>query len=289
MSSKIKQVTVLGLGAMGHAFAANILKKDFALKVWNRSADKGKDLQSAGATLADSPEDAVQGSEVVLLMLADAKITLDVVKQALPGFAQQAIVVQMGTIGVEATSELHHLLSEQRPDLRFVDAPVSGTKKPAEQAQISILASGDKALQTEVEPVFSAISKGTHWLGDVGAGSAMKLVVNSWLIGLMQSLAESQCLATKFGFSPQDLWSVLEGGPLAAPYAKLKLEMISGGDYTPQMQLKWAQKDAALAVEAGEERQIPNLVQINKIWQQAIEAGYGDDDLAVVAKYLAEQ
>jgi len=289
MPTKINTVSVLGLGAMGHAFATNIIKNNFTLKVWNRSEEKGKDLVKKGATLATTPAQAVEDSEVVILMLADADSTVEVIKQTIDALAEKAIVVQMGTIGVEATEQLNQYLKENRPDIGFIDAPVSGTKKPAEMAQIAILASGDSSLQSQIEPVFAAISKGTHWLGDVGAGSAMKLVVNSWLIGLVQSLAESHCLAKQLGFSPETLWSVLEGGPLAAPYAKTKLEMIEEGDYPPQMQLKWALKDATLAAKAGGEAQMPNLNSITSLWQAAVDAGLGDKDLSVIAQYLEKQ
>ena len=289
MPTKINTVAVLGLGAMGHAFATNLAKNHFSLRVWNRSAEKGKDLAENGAKLASTPAEAVKGSEAVILMLANAEITLDVINQVIDTLADQAVVVQMGTIGVEATEQLHTLLKNKRPDVGFIDAPVSGTKKPAEMAQVSILASGDSALQSQIEPVFSAIGKGTHWLGDAGAGSAMKLVVNSWLIGLVQSLAESHCLAKQLGFSPETLWSVLEGGPLATPYAKTKLEMIDQGSYEPQMQLKWALKDATLAAKAGGAEQMPNLHAITALWQAAVEAGLGDKDLSVIAQYLEKQ
>ena len=289
MQKTISTVAVLGLGAMGHAFASNLLKNNFTLRVWNRSAAKGEDLAQQGATLAQTPAQAVEQCEAVILMLANAEITLELLTQTLDSLSENAIVVQMGTIGIEATEQIKALLTEKRPDIGFIDAPVSGTKKPAELAQIAILASGDNALQAPIEPVFSAISKGTHWLGEASAGSAMKLVVNSWLIGMVQSLAESHCLATQLGFTPEQLWSVLEGGPLAAPYAKTKLETISEGSFTPQMQLKWALKDAKLAAETGGAEQMPNLQAITKIWQAAVDDGYGEKDLSAIAQYLAKQ
>ncbi|MBT0726468.1 NAD(P)-dependent oxidoreductase [Rosenbergiella australiborealis] len=289
MQTKINTVAVLGLGAIGHAFAVNLAKKSFNLRAWNRSEEKGSDLVQYGATVSKTPAQAVEGSQAVILMLANAEITLDVVTQTLASLDNNAIVIQMGTIGIDATQQLNKLLQEKRPDVTFIDAPVSGTKQPAEMAQIAILASGNPDAQPVVAPVFDAIGKVTHWLGDVGAGSAMKLVVNSWLIGMVQSLAESQCLASQLGFTPETLWSVLEGGPLAAPYAKNKLAMISEGTFTPQMQLKWALKDAKLAATAGEAGQTPNLQSITEIWQSAVDAGFGEKDLSVIAQYLAQQ
>ncbi|MFH8134472.1 NAD(P)-dependent oxidoreductase [Pantoea osteomyelitidis] len=282
-------VAVLGLGAMGHAFAANLLKKGFTVHGWNRTRARGEDLENAGLKLAEGPEQAVADAEVVIAMLADGNITESVFKQIEKSLKQGAIVCQMGTIGTEKTDALIAHLASARPDVIYIDAPVSGTKAPAENAQILILASGDKEKAQALEPVFAAISKGAQWLGEAGAGSRMKLVINSWLIGLMQSLAESTRLAEEFGFSTDDLWKVLDGGPLAAPYAKVKLGMIESGDFTPQMHLIWALKDARLALDAANHSQLPALKNIADLWQQAVDAGYGEQDLSVIYQYLKDR
>lgn len=279
-------VAVLGLGAMGHAFAANLVKNDFQVAGWNRTRARGEDLAAAGMQLCDEPQQAVAQAAVVLAMLSDGATTESVLQQIIPALAPNAIFCQMGTIGVEATDRLIARLAAARPDVVYIDAPVSGTKAPAENAQILILASGDRQRAAGLEPVFAAISKGARWLGEAGAGSRMKLVVNAWLIAMMQGLAESTSLAQQFGFTPDDLWSVLEGGPLAAPYAKVKLDTIKGGDYTPQMQLTWALKDAQLALSAAEEQSMPGLQHTATLWQQAVEAGYGEQDLAVIYRFL---
>ncbi|MGD8162740.1 NAD(P)-dependent oxidoreductase [Pantoea sp. FN0307] len=279
-------VAVLGLGAMGHAFAANLVKKEFQVAGWNRTRARGEDLAAAGMQLCDEPQQAAEQAEVVLAMLSDGATTERVLQEIMPALKPNAIFCQMGTIGVEATDKLISQLVAARPDVVYIDAPVSGTKAPAENAQILVLASGDRQRAARLEPVFAAISKGARWLGEAGAGSRMKLVVNAWLISMMQGLAESTSLALQFGFTPDELWSVLEGGPLAAPYAKVKLETIRGGDYTPQMQLVWALKDAQLALSAAEDQSMPGLQHIAQLWQQAVEAGYGEQDLAVIYRFL---
>ncbi|WP_394516625.1 NAD(P)-dependent oxidoreductase [Pantoea sp. SGAir0175] len=279
-------VAVLGLGAMGHAFAANLLKKGFTVRGWNRTRAKGEDLVAAGLTLSDSAAQAVEGADVVIAMLADGATTRATLNQVQKALQQGATVAQMGTIGVEATDALIAGLAAARPDVVFIDAPVSGTKAPAENAQILVMASGDRQRAQAAEQVFAAIGKGTQWLGAAGASSRMKLVVNSWLIGLMQSLAESTRLAEQFGFTTDDLWQVLVGGPLAAPYAKMKLGMIASGDFTPQMHLIWALKDARLALDAAGDTSLPALENIVDVWQQAVDAGYGEQDLAAVYQYL---
>lgn len=282
-------VAVLGLGAMGHAFAANLLKKGFETHVWNRTASRAEDLVKGGAIQGKTVRETVAGVDVVITMLTDGKTTQAVFEGdegLLAGLKQGAVIAQMGTLGVEATEALIALVKQQRPDAVFIDAPVSGTKTPAENAQIVVLASGDRAAAANVEPVFAAISKGVKWLGEAGRASKMKLVVNAWLISMMEGIAESAHLADELGFSPDDLWDVLEGGPLAAPYIKGKMEMFKSGDYTPQMQLTWALKDINLALKAGENRQLPVMKRISETWQNAVDAGYGEQDLSVVYRYL---
>jgi len=271
---------------MGHAFAANLLKKGFWVRGWNRTRAKGEDLLSAGLTLTDSAAQAVEGADVVIAMLADGATTRQTLADVSRALKQGATVAQMGTIGVDDTDALIAELQQARPDILFIDAPVSGTKAPAENAQILVMASGDRSRAQAAEQVFAAIGKGTQWLGEAGASARMKLVVNSWLIGLMQSLAESTRLAEQFGFSTDDLWRVLEGGPLAAPYAKAKLAMIESGDFTPQMHLVWALKDAKLALDAAGDTRLPALENIVDVWQQAVDAGHGEQDLAAVYQYL---
>ena len=284
MSQK-PEVAVLGLGAMGHAFAANLLKKGFTVHGWNRTRARGEDLVDAGLKLADTASDAVKLVDVVITMLSDGDTTEEVLHSLKYALKQGATICQMCTIGVEKTDALIAFFADVRDDILFIDAPVSGTKAPAENAQILVMASGDQSRAGAAETVFAAIGKGTQWLGEAGKSSRMKLVVNSWLIGLMQSLAESTRLAEQFGFSTDDLWKVLEGGPLAAPYAKMKLGMIASDDYTPQMHLIWALKDARLALDAADSK-LPALENIADVWQQAVDAGYGEQDLAVIYKYL---
>lgn len=287
--SQRPSVAVLGLGAMGHAFAANLLKNGFITWGWNRTKARGEDLQSAGLQLVDTSDAAVRQADVVISMLADAATTESVLQRATAALKKQAIVVQMGTIGVESTEKLIAHFSEQRPDVVLLDAPVSGTKTPAQNAQIVVLASGDRERATHVEPVFAAISKGTKWLGKAGAASRMKLVVNAWLISMVQGLAESTQMAEEFGFTPDEFWNVLDGGPLAVPYVKGKLEMIKEGSYDPQMHLTWALKDVNLALAAAKNSELPGLNLISEVWQDAVDAGYGEKDLSVIYRYLSEK
>jgi 3-hydroxyisobutyrate dehydrogenase len=285
-------VAVLGLGAMGHAFAANLIKKGFATRVWNRTRAKAEDLGRDGAVIGDTPRATVEGADVVIVMALDGAVTESILlgdDGALDGLKQGAVLVQMGTIGVDATQKLVEAVRAQRPDVVYIDAPVSGTKAPAEQGQVLVLAGGDRTRAVAVEPVFEAIAKGTRWLGDVGAGSRMKLVVNAWLAAMTQGLAESARLAEALGFTTDDLWDSLDGGPLAAPYAKLKLHAIGQRKFDAQFQLALGLKDIRLALDAVGEQPLPSLQCIAGIWGQAVEDGGGQEDVSVVYRYLGKE
>lgn len=193
--STLPKVAVLGLGAMGHAFASNLLKNGFTVAGWNRSPARGEDLQAHGLSLHATPQQAVADAEVIISMLADGEATLEVLAQIAPACQPQAIYCQMGTIGLPETRQAIALLRELQPAMTYIDAPVSGTKAPAEKAQILVLASGDREKGAAAEPVFAAISRGTQWFGEAGNSQKMKLVLNAWLISMMQGIAESAQLA----------------------------------------------------------------------------------------------
>ncbi|MCM2972645.1 NAD(P)-dependent oxidoreductase [Larsenimonas suaedae] len=288
MSHSHITVAVLGLGAMGHAFAANLLKNEFTLRLWNRTRARGEDLEQQGATLCDTPADAVRGADVVLTMLPDIDTTREVMfdQGALEAMQKDATFLQMGTLGVEPTDDLVQAIATQRSDVVVIDAPVSGTKAPAENAQVLVLASGKRERAPHIDAVFEAISKGARWLGEAGAGARMKLVVNAWLIEMMQGIAESAQLAKTLGFSTDDFWSVLDGGPLAAPYVKAKLDMIKSEDFEAQMALEWGLKDARLALEAADTTPMPGLQGIEAFWREADGQGHAKDDIASIYAYL---
>lgn len=285
----LPKVTVLGLGAMGHAFASNLLKRGFTVSAWNRSPGRGEDLEAYGLTSYAQPQQAVSDADVIISMLSDAEATLSVLVEIAPACKSQAIYCQMGTIGVQETLQAIDLLKQIQPAMQFVDAPVSGTKAPAENAQILVLASGEQEKCAAVEQVFAAISRGTQWFGAAGNSQKMKLVLNAWLISMMQGVAESTLLAKSLGFSPEQFWSALEGGPLAAPYVKVKLDAIAKHQYAPQMQLVHALKDAKLALTLASPATMPVLDKIADIWQKAAEEGFAAQDLSSVYQWLESQ
>jgi 3-hydroxyisobutyrate dehydrogenase len=276
------EVAVLGTGIMGSAMARNLIAAGLGTTVWDRSSSATAALSEAGARAATSPGEAVRDGQVVITMLPTADVVNSVVFDGgvATAFAEGAVWAQMGTIGVTATTQIAGRLGELRPDVMFVDAPVSGSKGPAEAGRLLILASGPPPAEEIVGPAFSAIGRKTVWLGPAGQGSRMKLVVNAYMSILIEGVAEALELAGQLGIDPADLAEAIEGGPLDAPIADAKLHKMEQGDYAPEFPLEWALKDVDLAIDVAGGEPPPLLAALSRQWRAAVDAGHGRDDVS---------
>jgi 3-hydroxyisobutyrate dehydrogenase len=237
-------VALLGTGIIGSGMAKNIAKAGIPLTVWNRTRAKAEGL---GAQVADSPAEAVEGAGVLITALADGPTVADAVRAAKP--AAGTIWMQSATVGIEACAELAELAEEF--GLVYVDAPVLGTKGPAEAGQLTVLASGPDEARDPLQPVLEAVGAKTLWLGEAGQGSRLKLVVNAWVLTVVEGVAESLTLAKALGLDPQLFLDAVKGGALDAPYVQVKGAAMLAGDFDPQFPLWGAAKDARLIQEAG--------------------------------------
>ena len=280
-------VAVLGTGIMGSAMARNLIEHGLPTTVWDRSAAATAPLGEAGARVAASAREAVEDATVVITMLPTADIATEVVfggdngdNSVAAAFGRGAVWAQMGTIGIPATGGIERQLHGLRSDVMFVDAPVSGSKGPAEAGQLLILASGPEAAQPVIRPAFAAIGRKTVWLGEAGQGSRMKVVVNAYLSILIEGVAETLELATRLGVDPAALSDSIEGGPLDAPLAGAKLHKMERGDYAPEFPLEWALKDVDLALDAAGDDRLPMLEVLARQWRAAVQVGHGREDIS---------
>jgi 3-hydroxyisobutyrate dehydrogenase len=282
-------VAVIGAGIMGSAMARNLAAAGLTTRVWDRAASATGPLADAGAVVAASARDAVRDAGVVITMLPTADVVESVIfdGQAAEAFADGCVWAQMGTIGVEATLRIRDRLAAQRPGVMFVDAPVSGSKGPAEQGQLLILASGPVAAADPLRPVFDVIGRKTVWLGEAGRGSQVKLVVNAYLSILIEGVAETMELADRLGIGHQQLAEVIEGGPLDAPLADAKLHKMDRQDYAAEFPLEWALKDVDLVIGAAGGQALPLLAALSEQWHAAVAAGYGRQDISAARLALA--
>jgi 3-hydroxyisobutyrate dehydrogenase len=278
-------VALLGTGVMGAGMARNIAAADLPLRVWNRTREKAQPLAEAGATVCDSPAQAVEDADVVVTMLFDADSVATVMREAAPGLASGAVWLQAATVGVEGCSRLAGLAEEL--GLVYVDSPVLGTRKPAEDGTLVVLASGPDDARGPLAPVLDAIGSRVMWLGAAGAGTRLKLVANSWVLTVVEGVAESLTLARALGLEPQQFLDVVKGGAMDAPYVQLKGSAMLAGEFATAFGLDGAAKDADLIVAAAREAgaDLAVIEAVRDHYVRAREAGHGDKDLA--ATYLA--
>jgi 3-hydroxyisobutyrate dehydrogenase len=278
----VGRVAVLGTGIMGGPMARNLARAGQEVTVWNRTVDKCEALEEDGAHVAPTPVDAVRDVEIVLTMLADARAVEETMIEsgALAVMPRGALWIQSSTIGVAPTERLADLAGER--GIAFVDAPVLGTKKPAEDGQLFMLASGTEEARERCKPVFDAISRGHVWLGEAGLGTRLKLVVNSWIICTIENLSETFVLAQTLGVDPRTFLEAISGGGMDMPYAHLKGENILNQDFPPSFPLAHARKDAALILDAAGDVELPLVRATLQQFDRAFELGHGDEDMSAI-------
>lgn len=278
-------VALLGTGIMGAGMGHNVLAAGMGLRVWNRTPEKARLLVDAGAVPAADPAEAVAGADVIVTMLGDGHHVQEVMERAAPSAGQ--VWAQMTTAGIEqgALVEL-----AEKAGVMFVDAPVVGTRQPAESGQLLVLAAGSPQARRIVQPVFDAVGRETRWLGEDPAGlaaSRLKLVVNSWVLAITGATGEALALAKGLGVDPQRFLDAVRGGPLDLPYLQNKAAAILEEDWTPNFSVSNAAKDADLIVAAAETAGVRLDVAVGAAarYHRAAEQGHGDADMA--ANYLA--
>ena len=274
-------VGFLGTGTMGLPMARNLLKAGFAVRAWNRSPQRARPLAGEGAEVLEHPGGAAEGAEMLVTMLSDADAVLDVAPAALDGLTEGSIWIQMSTIGVEGTERCRELA--RRSGTTLVDAPVLGTRQPAEQAKLVILASGPQEARVRCRPLFDAVGARTTWVGEAGAGNRCKVVVNSWIVGVVSVLAETIAVAQALDVDPQNFFAAIEGGALDLPYARLKgRAMIERTFDDAAFRLALARKDAELVLAACADAgiELPVLEAVAERLRRAERDGHGDEDMA---------
>jgi 3-hydroxyisobutyrate dehydrogenase len=278
-------IAVLGTGIMGASMARNLLSAGMEVRVWNRSREKAEPLTDDGATVADSPTEAAEGAGFVLTMLADADAVAEAAggeNGALSALPEDGVWLQTSTVGLEGQEKLAGIADEH--GVYYVDAPVLGTKEPAEQGQLIVLASGPEEVRERCQPVFDAVGSKSLWLGSAGAGSDLKLVTNNWIVGLLCALAETISFAEALGVDPNRFLEVIEGGPLGVPYAQMKGQMMIEEEFPTSFSANLARKDANLVLQAAEANglRLPLTEAAAEHFDEAINAGHGEEDMAAI-------
>jgi len=284
-----KDVAILGLGTMGSGMAANLLKADFSLSVYNRTTAKAQALIDAGAQLASTPAEAAKGASVIISMLADDAASREVwlgKNGALDAARKGAILVESSTVSPAWIAEFAELAEQRRVDL--LDAPVTGSRMQAEAGQLSFLVGGKETALEALTPVLKAMSKEIVHLGPVGSGAKMKLI-NNFLCGVqVASLAEGLAWIEHSGLDRDKALSILKTGAPGSPLlGAISARMISQ-NYTVNFLLKLMTKDLLYAQnEAAQSNVDLKTAEVARsLFEAAIARGFGDQDMASVIEPL---
>jgi 3-hydroxyisobutyrate dehydrogenase len=285
----MKKYGFIGVGIMGAPMAVNLVKAGFDVTVWNRSPAKCAPLTVLGAKMAASPREVAADCDITIAMLADPAAAREVCfgpAGILEGIGDGRGYIDMSTVD-DTTSRLISEAVIKRGG-RFLEAPVSGTKKPAEDGTLIILAAGDPGLYEEAAPALDKLGKKRFHLGAVGQGARMKLVVNMIMGGMMTAFCEGMALGQKGELDGSRILEVLDAGALANPMFRGKGPMLLEGNFSTSFPLKHMQKDLRLAVALGDELGQPlhTAATVNETFKRASAAGHADEDFAAVYRVI---
>jgi 3-hydroxyisobutyrate dehydrogenase len=282
---KSPTAAVLGTGVMGSAMARNAAEAGMAVRAWSMPLTDAQRLSRHGIEVCGSSAAAVRGADLVVTMVPDA-IAIESFATGpdgfLPAMSPDSVWIQTSTVGVGPADRLIELAA--RHGVTIVDAPVLGSKEPAERGELVMLASGPAAALARCEPFFSAVSRRVMNLGSAGSGSRLKMVTNSWIVSSVTAVAESMALAQALGLDGRRFLEAIAGSPMDMGYAHIKGEMIHNGRYPVQMSLANGSKDAGLAVQAAHEHGLsaPLATAAADLMHAACELGHAGQDMAAV-------
>jgi len=284
-----KKIGWVGLGNMGLPMVKNLLKAGFEVIVYNRTAAKAAPLVEAGASLAGSPGELWGKADTVITMVADDAALRQVHEGPaglLAGLANGAggkVVIDMSTVSPATTRELAAKLAEKGVD--YLDAPVSGSVKPAELGQLVIMVGGKKAVYEAAGAIFEKLGKASFYLGEQGSGNNAKLAINLFLSFTMQGLSEAVNFAREKGVAPAEMMAVINESAVSSAFSKLKTPNFVNDQYPAAFALKLMAKDLRLVREQG--MHSPGGLVIEESFRQATAEGLGEEDLSAIIKFIA--
>lgn len=274
----------IGLGKMGKPMSGQLLKAGYDVTVYNRTTEKEDKLKSEGAKTAKSPKQLMEECDLIFMMISDDEAVRNVFEGEdgiLAAKVKDRVVINMSTVSPDISKEMAFLLKEK--ENKYLDAPVSGSVKQAEEASLVIIVGGEKEAYEKAKPVLEKLGKKTVYVGDNGLGNATKLAVNTFLGIVTQGLAEVIEFARDMDVKTEDLMEILNNGALASPFVKIKGNAIMNEDYNAAFTLEHLTKDLRLAKQSGLDAPLGNAA-----WEtfSNAEKELGDEDVAAIIKKL---
>jgi 3-hydroxyisobutyrate dehydrogenase len=274
-----------GLGNMGKPMVKNLVKAGFDVQVYNRTVSKAEEFaKETGVKVAATPADLVKDVDCVITMVSDDAALQEIWDQLLAApLPAGLLAIDMSTVSPDTTRAMAARVKEK--GIAYLDAPVSGSVKPAEDGQLIILVGGNQVDFERAKPVFDSLGKSATLLGDNGAGNYAKLAINAFLGITVQGLAEAVIFAKKHGIGPEQLLPLINEGGVGSGITRIKTPGIIHGNYAPAFALKLLAKDIRLAREQGMDT--PAGVTLSEALNGAVKEGLGDEDMMAILKYLS--
>ncbi len=286
------KVGFVGLGIMGHSMAMNLIKNGYELTVYNRTKSKADALIKAGAKWADTPAQAAKDADIFFTMLGDPIAVRETAlgeNGFLTSLKKNSLWVDCTTVNPSFSKEMNDKAKEK--GIRFMDAPVTGTKTPAQKGELSFYVGGDEGDLKEVEPLLKVMGKAINYMGKAGMGSSIKIIFNLMLGVNMAAFSEAFTLGQKLGIAKEKILDSMIGGISTPPFISYKRNKLETNTYETDFPLRWMLKDLQLDLKTAEEFKI-NLAVTNsasKVYSKAVNKGLGDLDFSAVYKYVSEQ
>lgn len=283
------RIGFIGLGIMGQPMAKNLLKAGHELMIYNRTKEKAMPLVDVGASLGHSPKELAYWAEAIILMLTGPE-AIEAVLNGSDGLLSvsdvRPIIVNMSTVSPSYTQNL--TLKLKAKGIPFIDAPVSGSKKPAEDGTLVILASGPQDLVQAMETVFLAMGKKVVYCGEAGKGTDMKMSINLLLSVMMAGLSEAVVMAERLGLDIQLFLDTVLSGPLACDFFRLKAPLLQKNEFLPQFPLKHMAKDIDFILQTAQANNLKLRVEeaVANYYETAMGNGLGDLDLSAIKKVI---
>lgn len=286
------KIGFIGTGIMGSRMAHNLVADNYHLIVYNRTKDKALSLIEAGAEWADSPSGTAKDADIVFTMLSSP----EAVKETALGnngflevMKKNSLWIDCSTVNPAFTRDMSY--EAEKRGIRFMDAPVAGTKKPAENGELIFFVGGNNRDLEEVKPLLEKMGKKILYLGGNGKGTSMKMVVNLMLGVAMASFSEALVLGQSLGFDKETLFNTLLGGPVTAPYLSAKKDKFARDQYETDFPLQWMHKDLKLVTDTAKDAEVSlaTTSTVKDIFASAEKAGFGNFDFSALYKFLSDK
>jgi 3-hydroxyisobutyrate dehydrogenase len=284
----MKTIAFLGLGAMGSRMAAHLLKAGYDVTVWNRSPERAQALVALGAKVAATPRDAVRAAAAVISMVRDDEasrsVWLDETHGALAAMRSHAFAVECSTLSVQWVKSLAQ--AAQLQGIRFIDAPVAGSRPQAEAAQLIFMAGGTADDVAAASELLKAMGASVHHAGDVGAGAAVKLMVNSLFAAQVAVMGELLGMASKLGVEPQRALDVMAATPTLSLAAKGASLGMLAKNFAPQFPVELVRKDMSYVLQEAQSAGtiLPMISSVAHVLDLATDAGFADQNLTAISQ-----